>query len=142
MNFHLDQRYRAADALQGREERLQALLENLDELAASGIAGTDTPYPFFAPTARWLTARCPQSLSIDWDEFTESGELDELLPMLALYTEHPAVDECAVVGVETADGLTKPWAFVVAKENPPDLEQKLIDGGRRRRSVGVLGCAG
>lgn len=40
--------------------------------------------------------------------------------------KHPAVDECAVVGVETADGLTKPWAFVVAKENPPDLEQELM----------------
>ncbi|MCZ6506486.1 MAG: benzoate-CoA ligase family protein [Acidobacteria bacterium] len=29
---------------------------------------------------------------------------------------HPAVKECAVVGVETADGLTKPCAFVVAVE--------------------------
>jgi benzoate-CoA ligase family protein len=29
---------------------------------------------------------------------------------------HPAVAECAVVGVETAAGLTKPYAFVLAKE--------------------------
>jgi benzoate-CoA ligase family protein len=39
--------------------------------------------------------------------------------------KHPAVDECAVIGVETTDGLTKPWAFVIAKESSPDLEQTL-----------------
>lgn len=39
--------------------------------------------------------------------------------------KHPAVDECAVIGVETTDGLTKPWAFVIAKDSSPDLEQTL-----------------
>ncbi|MGB6364462.1 MAG: AMP-binding protein, partial [Thermoanaerobaculia bacterium] len=39
--------------------------------------------------------------------------------------QHPAVDECAVIGVETDDGLTKPWAFVIAKDSSPDLEQTL-----------------
>jgi benzoate-CoA ligase family protein len=39
--------------------------------------------------------------------------------------KHPAVDECAVIGVETADGLTKPWAFVIAKDKSTDLEQTL-----------------
>ncbi|HVS03463.1 MAG TPA: benzoate-CoA ligase family protein [Thermoanaerobaculia bacterium] len=35
---------------------------------------------------------------------------------------HPAVRECAVVGVEDADGLTKPWAFVVAAEGGAGAE--------------------
>ncbi|MEZ5331810.1 MAG: benzoate-CoA ligase family protein [Thermoanaerobaculia bacterium] len=38
---------------------------------------------------------------------------------------HPAVAECAVVGVENEDGLTKPIAFVVAREAPPELEETL-----------------
>ncbi|MFQ5349542.1 MAG: AMP-binding protein, partial [Thermoanaerobaculia bacterium] len=38
---------------------------------------------------------------------------------------HPAVAECAVVGVENAAGLTKPFAFVVAKEKAADLEEQL-----------------
>lgn len=38
---------------------------------------------------------------------------------------HPAVDECAVVGVESADGLTKPIAFVLAKRTSAGLEEEL-----------------
>jgi len=44
---------------------------------------------------------------------------------------HPAVDECAVVGVETDDGLTKPVAFVTLKEeqsaSEDDLKQHVLD---------------
>jgi benzoate-CoA ligase len=38
---------------------------------------------------------------------------------------HPAVREAAVIGVRNADGLTKPHAFVVAKEQRPDLGEEL-----------------
>jgi benzoate-CoA ligase family protein len=38
---------------------------------------------------------------------------------------HPAVAECAVVGVENQDGLTKPFAFVVARESAIDLDAEL-----------------
>jgi benzoate-CoA ligase len=38
---------------------------------------------------------------------------------------HPMVEECAVVGVENEAGLTKPYAFVVAGEELPDLEEEL-----------------
>ena len=38
---------------------------------------------------------------------------------------HPVVAECAVVGVENEAGLTKPYAFVVAKEETADLEEEL-----------------
>lgn len=39
--------------------------------------------------------------------------------------QHPAVHECAVVGVESADGLTKPVAFVLAKQSSAELEEEL-----------------
>ena len=38
---------------------------------------------------------------------------------------HPAVDECAVVGVETAEGLTKPVAYVLAKGPTEGLAAEL-----------------
>jgi benzoate-CoA ligase len=38
---------------------------------------------------------------------------------------HPAVDECAVVGVDTAEGLTKPVAFVLASKPSEGLEEEL-----------------
>jgi len=38
---------------------------------------------------------------------------------------HPAVAECAVVGVENEDGLTKPVAFVVARGGDDGLEEAL-----------------
>ncbi len=41
--------------------------------------------------------------------------------------QHPAVKECAVVGVCDAEGLTKPYAFVVATEPSPELEEDLKD---------------
>ncbi|GAB4535218.1 MAG: benzoate-CoA ligase family protein [Haliangiales bacterium] len=40
---------------------------------------------------------------------------------------HPAVEECAVVGVTSAAGLTKPHAFVVAKGSSDGLEATLQD---------------
>jgi benzoate-CoA ligase family protein len=38
---------------------------------------------------------------------------------------HPAVDECAVVGIETAEGLTKPVAYVLAKGPTEGLAAEL-----------------
>ncbi len=41
--------------------------------------------------------------------------------------KHEAVKECAVVGVENEEGLMKPYAFILAKQRTPDLEQALKD---------------
>jgi len=62
-------------------------------LAGTGIAGTETCYPFFAPTARWLVETCPRQLTVNWGEFESSGKLEELLHLLALYCETPGLDE-------------------------------------------------
>jgi len=39
--------------------------------------------------------------------------------------QHPAVKECVVIGVCDADGLTKPYAFVVPTAPSPELEEDL-----------------
>ncbi len=40
---------------------------------------------------------------------------------------HPGVEECAVIGAEDAEGLMKPYAFVIPKGDDADLEQQLKD---------------
>jgi hypothetical protein len=62
--------------------RRSDLLRHRQRLADSGIAGTDIHYPFFWPTARWLTARWPKRLSIDWDQVGDTQLLATSLPLL------------------------------------------------------------
>ncbi|MEE8524070.1 MAG: benzoate-CoA ligase family protein [Thermoanaerobaculia bacterium] len=59
--------------------------------------------------------------------------------------KHPAVKECAVVGVENEEGLMKPYAFVLPSREAPDLEQELrefalerLDAYKHPRRVIVL----
>jgi hypothetical protein len=54
-----------------------------DGLAESGITGCDIRYRFFWPTARWLVARWPARLELDWDELDDPDKLAALLPLLA-----------------------------------------------------------
>ena len=59
--------------------------------------------------------------------FTYAGRSDDMLNVSGKWLspmevencllQHPAVDDCAVVGVVDADGLTKPHAFIVREEN-------------------------
>ena len=59
--------------------------------------------------------------------FTYAGRSDDMLKVSGKWLspmevencllQHPAVDDCAVVGVVDADGLTKPHAFIVREEN-------------------------
>jgi len=50
-------------------------------------------------------------------------------------TQHPAVEECAVVGVPDASGLVKPYAFVRARERRPGLEEELKAWVRERLAL-------
>ncbi len=66
---------------------------------------------------------------------TFSGRGDELLKVGGKWLspaevencllQHPAVKECAVVGVKDAAGLVKPHAYVVAREKPQGLGEVL-----------------
>ncbi len=62
-------------------------------LADSGIAGTAIHYPFFQSTARWLAERWPRALAVDWDALDEPARLESLLPLFAIYSETPGLDE-------------------------------------------------
>ena len=74
--------------------------------------------------------------------FTYCGRADELLKVGGKWLapqevegcllQHPLVKEVAVVGVEDANGLTKPHAFVVAAEQRPGLAEELQTFARER----------
>ena len=51
-------------------------------LADTGIAGTVIHYQFFWPTARWLAARWPERLHIDWENIDNVRPLADALPLL------------------------------------------------------------
>jgi benzoate-CoA ligase len=64
------------------------------------------------------------------DLFKVSGRWVSPAEVEATLLQHPAVWECAVVGVEDAEGLTKPLAYVVPNidhKPSPALETELIE---------------
>jgi hypothetical protein len=65
------------------EFRLRAdLRRHRAALAGSGIAGTDTPYRFFWPTARWISTRWPGVLMIDREDPDYARAILDALPQL------------------------------------------------------------
>jgi hypothetical protein len=60
-----------------------------DRLQDSGIAGTTIFYRFSFAVARWLAARCPGAVRIDWDDVDAVERLDELIES----TLHGSEDE-------------------------------------------------
>lgn len=56
-------------------------------LADTGIAGTVIHYRFFWPTARWLAARWPALLEIDWVNLDDEERLAGALPLLVTTLE-------------------------------------------------------
>jgi hypothetical protein len=62
-------------------------------LADSGIAGTVIHFRFFSPTAQWLARHWPDQLQVDWGEFSNDGDLGDLLPLLTHPSEQPGLDE-------------------------------------------------
>lgn len=73
------------------------------ELADSGLAGTAINYRFYATMARWAAARWPARLRVDWDE-CDPARVEGVLPLLATYSETPALDE---LGFEARDWLER-----------------------------------
>ncbi len=86
---------------------------------------------------------------------TYSGRSDDVLKVAGKWLapqevesclmKHPGVAECAVVGIEDQAGLTKPYAFVLAKGEPAGLEDALkehclahLQGYKHPRRVIVL----
>jgi F-type H+-transporting ATPase subunit b len=66
---------RAVERLLTGFERRTDLRAHRDALADSGIAGTVMGYPFFYPTAHWISRRWPDALRLDRSD-TIAGDLD------------------------------------------------------------------
>ncbi len=74
--------------------------------------------------------------------YTYCGRADDMLKVSGKWLspqevenclmEHAAVTEVAVVGVVDENGLTKPHAFVIAREQTPELAQQLQDYVKQR----------
>ena len=79
-----------------------------EDLADTGIAGTSTHYAFFAPTARWLVRRWGDRLHIDWENFDNVAQLDELIHHFALWAETPGLDESTEVAREWVERMRGP----------------------------------
>jgi hypothetical protein len=70
-------------------------------LVNSGIAGTDTVYPFGFSTAKWLVARCADRLSVEWADVARPDTLVGRLQLFSLWAERPVFDEPPLDG--------RPW---------------------------------
>jgi hypothetical protein len=87
-------------------------------LAGSGIAGTDTVYPFGLSTARWLADRCSDRLSVEWKDVSRPDLLDARLQLFALWAERPVFDEPPLDGrawLERLRGDATDAAFLVKR---------------------------
>jgi hypothetical protein len=119
-----------------RFPRRADLRRHRGKLVDSGIAGTDITYPFFFPTMRWLVARWPGQLRVDWPRVRRKDELLRLLPLLLLYPETVATDEYAYSARDWCAMLRGPdetdAAFLLRRFDalPVDdtLKEKLWDG--------------
>ncbi len=85
-------------------------------LAGTGIAGTDTPYRFFWPTAEWIAQQWPGALVLDRDDQEAIREILAALPSLLepaeaewLSSQHPEdlapFDRLVPTGMTDADFL-------------------------------------
>ena len=90
-------------AVLGRVERMLAGFDRRRDvrrhrraLADTGIAGTAIRFRFFQPTASWLARRFGNALTVDWASFEGKDRLEPLLPLLALFSETPGLDEWAL----------------------------------------------
>jgi hypothetical protein len=92
------------------------LRRHRDALAGTGIAGTDTPFRFFWPTAHWIARHWPGSLVLDRDDEEATREILAALPPLLppaqgewLLSQHAAdlaaVDRIIPHGMTDADFL-------------------------------------
>ena len=81
------------------------LRRHASALANSGIAGTPIRDRFFSPVAQWLAHRWPERLAMDWEAFEHTDELENLLPLVATYSESTALDDLDLTPREWIDAM-------------------------------------
>ncbi|MGH7730160.1 MAG: hypothetical protein ACRENJ_02820 [Candidatus Eiseniibacteriota bacterium] len=83
----------AVERMLERFPRRRDLRRHRAALADTGVAGTAIEFRFFWPTARWLARRWGSRLTVVWRDLDQRERLADLLPLLTLYGETPALDE-------------------------------------------------
>ncbi len=76
-----------------------------EELAGTGIAGTDIPYRFYWPTARWISLRWPGALCIDRRDPPQAQAILEALPQLVPAVQSEFLKQSGMLTLETLDRL-------------------------------------
>jgi len=71
-------------------------LTPLDEVEVSGIAGTSVTSNFSHQIVRWLVAKYPSQVSIDWDWFEEDDRFGATMPRFLPLLEEDAMVEAHV----------------------------------------------
>ena len=106
-----------------------------DALENSGIAGTAIRDRFYSPVALWLAAAWPDRLFVDWDAFEHTDELENLLPLLATYSESPGLDDLDLSPREWIDlmrGRETDGAFLARRLHALPMDawarEKIYDG--------------
>lgn len=74
-------------------------------LAGSGIAGTAMGYPFFYPTAHWLSRRWPDALRLDRSDTVAEESIAKSLPALLGRLENHALRESHLPGYTALDAM-------------------------------------
>lgn len=98
----------AVEAALERFQRRRDLRQFASALTNSGIAGTHIDYQFYWFMARWLASRCPENLSVKWDELENESLLQNLLHLLVTYSETLAIDELGYSLQEWIENLKGP----------------------------------
>jgi len=100
-----------AEVLQQVEQMLSGfarrrdLRKHRDALAHSGMAGTLMGYPFFYPTAHWLSRRWPDALRLDRSDTIAEESIAKSLPALMSSLENHALRECHLPGYQALDAV-------------------------------------
>ncbi|MCX8113992.1 MAG: hypothetical protein N3D71_02850 [Burkholderiaceae bacterium] len=106
------------EAMLARFARRADLRSNRAALAHTGIAGTDTGYPFFYPTAEWLARRWPALLRLDRSDAAAADNIARALPLLVTAVEAAALKELALPGYAALDrvrGRTSDAVFLIER---------------------------
>jgi len=85
--------------------RRRDLRANRQALAHSGIAGTLMGYPFFYPTAHWLSRRWPDALRLDRSDTVAEESVAKSLPALLSMLENQALRDSHLPGYPALDAV-------------------------------------
>jgi hypothetical protein len=93
-------------------------LTPLDEVEVSGIAGASVTSNFSYQIVRWLVAKYPSQVSIDWDWFEEDDRFGATMPRFLPLLEEDAMVEAHVpyrIWLRAAKGRRNDLGWIIAR---------------------------